>query len=114
MSTCAGTPPAGVRTEGRCSALPFAVRFTMVPRTRSARPARRLPATRPGPAPSSNGTDPPAPRIRAEIALTFDDVLLVPRHSPVHPRDVDTVSRFTRGIELNVPLISAAMDTVTE
>ncbi|HEX4935203.1 MAG TPA: IMP dehydrogenase, partial [Gemmatimonadaceae bacterium] len=46
--------------------------------------------------------------------LTFDDVLLVPRHSVVHPSDVSTRSRFTRGIELNVPLIAAAMDTVTE
>ncbi|MGH7559077.1 MAG: IMP dehydrogenase [Gemmatimonadota bacterium] len=45
--------------------------------------------------------------------LTFDDVLLVPRHSVVHPRDVDISTRFTRGIPLNVPLVSAAMDTVT-
>ncbi|MGH7585802.1 MAG: IMP dehydrogenase [Gemmatimonadales bacterium] len=53
-------------------------------------------------------------RIRPGLALTFDDVLLVPRHSRVHPRDVSTTSWFTRGIPLNVPLISAAMDTVTE
>ncbi|MEO6778949.1 MAG: IMP dehydrogenase [Gemmatimonadaceae bacterium] len=53
-------------------------------------------------------------RIRAEPALTFDDVLLLPAHSMVHPRDVNTSSRFTRGITLNVPLVSAAMDTVTE
>ena len=53
-------------------------------------------------------------RIRPGIALTFDDVLLVPRHSTVHPRDVSTVSRFTRTIPLNIPLVSAAMDTVTE
>ena len=45
--------------------------------------------------------------------LTFDDVLLIPRHSAVHPRDVDITTRFTRGIPLNVPLVSAAMDTVT-
>ncbi len=45
--------------------------------------------------------------------LTFDDVLLVPRHSAVHPRDVDISTRFTRGIPLKVPLVSAAMDTVT-
>jgi len=45
--------------------------------------------------------------------LTFDDVLLVPGHSTVHPRDVDVTTRFTRGIELNTPLVSAAMDTVT-
>ena len=53
-------------------------------------------------------------RLRAGLALTFDDVLLVPRHASVHPRDVDVRSRFTRGIPLNVPLVSAAMDTVTE
>ena len=52
--------------------------------------------------------------VRAGYALTFDDVLLVPRHSSVHPRDVDVTSRFTRGIPLNIPLVSAAMDTVTE
>jgi IMP dehydrogenase len=53
-------------------------------------------------------------RIRDDAALTFDDVLLLPRHSLVHPKDVSTASRFTRGITLLVPLISAAMDTVTE
>ena len=53
-------------------------------------------------------------RVRAEASLTFDDVLLAPRHSLTHPRDVSTATRFTRGIALNVPLVSAAMDTVTE
>jgi IMP dehydrogenase len=53
-------------------------------------------------------------RIRAGHALTFDDILLVPRHSTVHPRQVSTVSRFTRQISLNIPLVAAAMDTVTE
>src|SRR6266487_4477893 len=47
-------------------------------------------------------------------ALTFDDVLLVPRHSTVVPSQVDVSSRFTRHIRVNVPLVSAAMDTVTE
>src|SRR5437660_1210073 len=51
---------------------------------------------------------------RPAVALTFDDVLLAPRHSSVHPRDVDVRSQFTRGISLNIPLVSAAMDTVTE
>src|SRR5213080_128112 len=51
---------------------------------------------------------------RPASALTFDDVLLVPRLSSVHPRNVDVRSRFTRGIPLNIPLVSAAMDTVTE
>jgi len=47
-------------------------------------------------------------------ALTFDDVLLVPAHSQVLPRDVDVSTRLTRKIRLNIPLLSAAMDTVTE
>src|SRR5581483_5908260 len=47
-------------------------------------------------------------------ALTFDDVLLVPRYSVVLPSQVDVTTRFTRNIKLNVPLVSAAMDTVTE
>ena len=49
-----------------------------------------------------------------EKALTFDDVLLVPAHSTILPREVDLRSQFTRGIVLNIPLASAAMDTVTE
>ena len=47
-------------------------------------------------------------------ALTFDDVLLVPQHSTVMPSQVDVSTRLTRNIRLNVPLLSAAMDTVTE
>jgi IMP dehydrogenase len=47
-------------------------------------------------------------------ALTFDDILLVPQHSTVLPTQVDVSSRLTRNIRLNVPLLSAAMDTVTE
>ena len=47
-------------------------------------------------------------------ALTFDDVLLVPAFSQVLPKDVDLSSQFTRQIRLNLPLVSAAMDTVTE
>ncbi len=47
-------------------------------------------------------------------ALTFDDVLLVPRHSAVVPAQVEVATRLTRNIRLNVPLLSAAMDTVTE
>jgi IMP dehydrogenase len=52
--------------------------------------------------------------VRTDLALTFDDVLLTPRHSLVHPKDVDIRSLLTRGITLNVPLVAAAMDTVTE
>jgi IMP dehydrogenase len=48
------------------------------------------------------------------VALTFDDVLLAPRHSLTHPKDVSTTSRFSRGIPLNIPFVAAAMDTVTE
>ena len=52
--------------------------------------------------------------LRPGVALTFDDVLLVPRHNTVHPREVSTQSLFTRTIPLNIPLVAAAMDTVTE
>jgi IMP dehydrogenase len=47
-------------------------------------------------------------------ALTFDDVLLVPQHSTVVPSQVDVSTRLTRNIRLNIPVLSAAMDTVTE
>jgi len=49
-----------------------------------------------------------------EKALTFDDVLLVPAHSTVLPRDVSLKTRLTRGIMLNIPVVSSAMDTVTD
>jgi IMP dehydrogenase len=49
-----------------------------------------------------------------EKALTFDDVLLLPAHSVVLPRNVNLATRLTRSISLNIPLVSAAMDTVTE
>ena len=49
-----------------------------------------------------------------EKALTFDDVLLLPAHSVVLPRNVNLATRLTREISLNIPLVSAAMDTVTE
>ncbi|MBR0642738.1 IMP dehydrogenase [Plastoroseomonas hellenica] len=57
---------------------------------------------------------PPNPRSRFEEAFTFDDVLLVPAYSTVLPNATDTRTRMTREIALNIPLISAAMDTVTE
>ncbi len=50
----------------------------------------------------------------AQKALTFDDVLLIPAHSTILPRDVNLSSRVSRNIRLNIPLLSAAMDTVTE
>ena len=46
--------------------------------------------------------------------LTYDDVLLVPSYSEVLPRDVNIRTKFTKNIHLNVPIVSAAMDTVTE
>ena len=63
--------------------------------------------------PAREGQAAPAARILKE-ALTFDDVLLVPGHSLVHPKQTVLTSRVTRGVELRIPLLSAAMDTVTE
>ena len=54
-----------------------------------------------------------ADRVKME-GLTFDDVLLIPAYSEVLPRDVSLKSRFSRNINLNIPIVSAAMDTVTE
>jgi IMP dehydrogenase len=50
----------------------------------------------------------------AQEALTFDDVLLVPAHSTVLPKEVGLKTKLTRDIEVSIPLVSAAMDTVTE
>jgi IMP dehydrogenase len=85
----------------------------------TSRPTSKKPAS---PANSGSGlsriqglqSEPVHERVRSDVVLTFDDVLLSPRHSLVHPQDVSTASRFTRGITLNVPFASAAMDTVTE
>ena len=52
--------------------------------------------------------------MKYESAYTFDDVLLVPQRSSVLPRDVDVSTRLTKKIQLNIPILSAAMDTVTE
>ncbi len=59
-------------------------------------------------------TDGPNHHRIVKEALTFDDVLLIPGHSRVHPKDTDVSSKVTRGIELKIPLLAAAMDTVTE
>ena len=53
-----------------------------------------------------------ADRVHLE-GLTFDDVLLIPAYSDVLPRNVDLSTRFSRRISLKVPIVSAAMDTVT-
>jgi IMP dehydrogenase len=62
----------------------------------------------------TTGSVVPAPGEQLQTALTFDDVLLVPQHSTVLPYQVDVSTMLTRRIRLNVPLVSAAMDTVTE
>ena len=54
------------------------------------------------------------PESELPLALTFDDVLLLPGRSGVHPSEVDVASSLTRTIRLNIPILSAAMDTVTE
>ena len=51
---------------------------------------------------------------KIQEGLTFDDVLLVPKYSEVLPREVDIKTYFSKNIPLNIPVISAAMDTVTE
>ncbi|MDT7806171.1 MAG: dehydrogenase, partial [Actinomycetota bacterium] len=63
---------------------------------------------------TSDGITAPVPAKFAMLGLTFDDVLLLPAESDVVPSTVDTGTRLTRNITLGVPLVSAAMDTVTE
>ncbi|MGD9137059.1 MAG: IMP dehydrogenase, partial [Desulfobacterales bacterium] len=53
-------------------------------------------------------------KISIEEAYSFDDVLLVPNYSDILPKDVNVSTRLTRNINLNIPIVSAAMDTVTE
>jgi inosine-5'-monophosphate dehydrogenase (EC 1.1.1.205) len=56
----------------------------------------------------------PRTEIQIKELLTFDDVLLVPKYSEVLPTQVDVRSKFSRNIPLGIPIVSAAMDTVTE
>ena len=60
----------------------------------------------------TNCMENPPKKIISE-ALTYDDVLLVPGYSNILPRDVKISSRFSKNISLNIPIVSAAMDTVT-
>ena len=53
-------------------------------------------------------------RIRENLSLTYDDVLLVPQYSEILPAQTKLNSRLSRNIDLQIPLVSAAMDTVTE
>ena len=53
-------------------------------------------------------------KLDVPLSLTFDDVLLEPQASWLEPAETDTRSRFTKNIRVNIPLVSAAMDTVTE
>jgi hypothetical protein len=69
--------------------------------------------------PGRSGADQPAladgvPDKFAALGLTYDDVLLLPGESDLAPTDIDTTTRLTREVSIRVPLISAAMDTVTE
>jgi IMP dehydrogenase len=64
--------------------------------------------------PDSPADMPISARSRFEEAFAFDDVLLVPAYSTVLPAETDTRTRLTREIALNIPLVAAAMDTVTE
>ncbi len=93
------------------------------PRQASSAPSTATPsAGSPAHAGSSGTTDtsrvqPALPSIDERVlaeGLTFDDVLLLPRRSDVLPSQVSTSTRLTRGVELNIPILSAAMDTVTE
>src|SRR6478672_13267814 len=63
---------------------------------------------------TSEHTAPGFPSKFAQLGLTFDDVLLLPAESDVVPAEVDTSTRLSRNITLRVPLVSSAMDTVTE
>jgi len=62
----------------------------------------------------ANDSEPFSEKLRVPEALTFDDVLLRPKESRVEPDEADTTTRVSKSVELTVPVVSAAMDTVTE
>src|SRR6056297_1351473 len=62
----------------------------------------------------ANDSEPFSEKLRVPEALTFDDVLLRPKESRVEPDEADTATRVSKTVELNVPVLTAAMDTVTE
>src|SRR4051812_44812861 len=101
---CASTHPRVIR-------LPLSMATTNRPQSRPASPKRDGGPSR---LEVSSSAENGVARVREDAALTFDDVLLIPRHSLTHPRDVNVASRFSRGIDPRVPLVAAAMDTVTE
>ena len=83
--------------------------------TRSSQEASRPANPDQGSGPSRIGDNGAGPvqRIREAIGLTFDDVLLLPAESNVLPNEVSTAAWITPKIQLNIPIVSAAMDTVT-
>ena len=87
--------------DRRCSRPAPPIALAMASRTVS-RPAPA--STGSGPLRFPESTNGAGSRVRAEPALTFDDVLLTPRHSVVHPKDVSIRSRLTKAIGLNIPL----------
>jgi IMP dehydrogenase len=84
-------------------------RLARISQTRSC-----LMANSPSPTAPDTAYDLTAPRIAADVGLTFDDVLLVPQASEVMPGQVSVATRVTKSIALNIPVMSSAMDTVTE
>src|SRR5581483_8603755 len=110
LRPAAGGPPAGrcpaVRARtGRDGVAAFGGEAVGAPRYHSPMDAPKL---------ELDGTQTALPEKFAREGLTFDDVLLVPAASSVLPNDVSTAARLTRTIVLEIPIVSAAMDTVTE
>lgn len=111
----AAAPRTGLR--GRAKAADPAAPSLAPPRWRAGRrtrPLRKVPRMAPESLPDAVGPDLRQRSRIIEEAFAFDDVLLVPAYSAVLPHQTDTRTRLTREIPLNIPLVAAAMDTVTE